>query len=354
MSEKGGLTVVGAHVAFGSRPGLVGVDLTVRRGERVALLGPSGVGKTSLLRAIAGLGGLVAGAVGVDGRDVTSDPPERRGIVYMHQAPSLFAHLTVLDNVGFPLEVRGASRRQARARAGALLERVQLGPQATRAPGTLSGGQRHRVALARALAADPAVLLLDEPFSSLDPELRADVRQSVVDLLDDHVDASPAVVVVTHDVDEAAGLAHQLIVLLEGRVAQIASPADLLTTPASIAVARFLGLPNVLPGTRKDGTTVVCALGHVRAPGVPGQVTVVVRTNALRLRPRRGGDVTGTVVRILDRVSGSTIQVDVDGHRLLGVPEHGFSAAAGDVVDISVEGTALHVIDVAAEQRRDA
>ena len=181
----------------------------------MALLGPSGVGKTSLLRAIAGLGTLSSGTVLVDGRDVTAAPPDGRGIVYMHQSPSLFPHLSVLDNVAFPLEVRGVSRSEAaRPTAAELLARVQLRPAASRPPSTLSGGQRHRVALARALAADPAVLLLDEPFASLDPELRAEVREAVVDLLERG--EGPAVVLVTHDVDEAAGLADRLVGVAAG------------------------------------------------------------------------------------------------------------------------------------------
>lgn len=342
MSTPQGLRVSGVHVLFGTRPGIRGVDLAVGRGERVALLGPSGSGKTSLLRAVAGLQPLAAGSVCVDEAEVTTLLPERRGIVYMHQTPSLFAHLSVLDNVGFPLEVRGTPRRQARARAAALLERVHLGALSDRASHTLSGGQRHRVALARALAADPAVLLLDEPFSALDPELRADVRKTVLDLLEGY-EAAPAVVVVTHDVDEAAIVAHRVAVLLDGCLAQVSSPAELLNAPASVAVARFLGLPNVLRGMRAADGTVTCSLGRMVRPGASGPVAVVVRVNAVRLEPHSTG--AARVVSVQHRVAGTLVHVDVGGEPVTGVPAPGLRMAAGDLVEVRVDLNAVHVLD---------
>jgi putative spermidine/putrescine transport system ATP-binding protein len=343
MTPEGGLAIVDADVSFGPSIGLRAVNLRVARGERVALLGPSGVGKTSLLRAIAGLGGWSAGRVYVDGRDVTTTPPDQRGVVYMHQAPSLFPHLSVIDNVAFPLEVRGVPRRDARATAATLLERVQLGQFAVRAPATLSGGQRHRVALARALAANPAVLLLDEPFSSLDPELRADVRQAVVDLL---AEESPAVLVVTHDVDEAAALADRIAVLLEGRVAQCDAPTAVLTTPRSVAVARFLGLPNLLRGVRDDHNTVSCALGTVRASGTPGPVVVTVRPTAVRVQAPHPGGTAGTVIGMLDSITSTFVRVDIGGECVLGAPDDGLTCVRGAAVNVVVAPAALHVMDV--------
>jgi putative spermidine/putrescine transport system ATP-binding protein len=330
-------------VPFGDRTGLDDVTLAVARGERVALLGPSGVGKTSLMRAIAGLGVLSSGAVLVDGRDVAGQPPERRGVVYMHQSPSLFPHLSVADNVAFPLHVRGVARHAARATAFELLERVRMGFAAARSPSTLSGGQRHRVALARALAAEPAVLLLDEPFASLDPELRAEVRDAVVEILDRG--NGPAVMLVTHDVDEAAGVADRLVVLLEGRVRQVGLPADVLSSPQSVAVARFLGIPNLIRGVRDERGVVTSALGRCERPGAAGPVAVVARAGMLRIPAGDHGGLTGTVTAVLHRVDGVAALCDVGGERLLAVPDPGANLVVGATVHVFVDSRALHVID---------
>ena len=264
-----GLRATGLRVAFGARAGLERIDLAVAAGERLALLGPSGSGKTSLLRTLAGLVEPLAGVVLVDGVDVTTWPPERRGIVYMHQVPSLFPHLSVRENVAFPLEVRGVSRTEAHARADEWLSRVRLGDFGPRPPSALSGGQRHRVALARALAAQPRVLLLDEPFSSLDPELRGDVRDTVLDVLSG-LDG-PAVVVVTHDVDEASALGDRVAILLGGHIAQAGSPAEVFARPASIAAARFLGTTNLVAASRDDTGHVHSVFGCLPSPGAAGR-----------------------------------------------------------------------------------
>lgn len=338
-----GLALVRAHIPFGGSAGLEELSLEVERGERLALLGPSGVGKTSVLRAAAGLLRISSGAVFVDGRDVTTAPPERRGVVFMHQSPFLFPHVTVLDNVTFPLDVRGVPKRDARARGLELLDRVQMKFAAARSPTTLSGGQRHRVALARALAADPAVLLLDEPFAALDPELRAEVRTAVVEIL--ARGSGPAVVLVTHDVDEAAGIADRMAVLLSGRIVQAASAAELLAAPRSVAIARFLGLPNLVPGVRDGRGVVSCGVATFQREGRAGAVTVVARAGALRVRSGAAGSAAGTVWRVLDRVGGVTIVCDVAGQRVVAVPEPGFQPTAGSPIDLAVDSASLHVID---------
>ena len=349
VSDLEGLALERGRIAFGTTVGLEDVHLHVRRGERVTLLGPSGAGKTSLLRAIAGLGPLVGGQVRVDGRDVTALPPERRGIVYMHQAPSLFPHLSVLDNVAFPLEVRGVAREPARTQARGLIERVQLGTFAHRAPASLSGGQRHRAALARALAANPAALLLDEPFASLDPALRAEVRDAVLGLLEDR--SGPAVLLVTHDIEEAAAISDRIVILLDARIAQCGPPADVLGAPRTLAVARFLGLGNILPGFRDGRGTVDSLLGTFAAPGPARTVTVVCRPSALRVRPRLGDDErpAATVVAALEQLTGRLLKVRIGSSThsrdLLAIPGGDGASAIGAAVSLDVDVAALHVID---------
>lgn len=346
-----GLIVRGASVPFGTRDGLHDIDLTVAPGERVALLGPSGAGKTTLLRAIAGLEPMTAGSLHVGGTDVTHALPERRGVVYLHQTPMLFPHLSVEDNVGFPLEVRGATRADARRRAGELLDRVQLSNLAHRSAGALSGGQRHRVALARALAANPAVLLLDEPFNALDPALRADVRDAVFTML--HHARGPSVVIVTHDVDEAASLAGRMAVLLEGQIAQDATPADIMTRPASVAVARFLGLPNIVPGVCDGAGTFQCALGDFASTLGAGPAALVSRPDGfvVHLAAPPGGEAfAGEVTSVRERVSGSLAVVRIDDRAAVQVIAAlgDTSARAGDRVWVSVSRTRAQVVPVTA------
>lgn len=322
-------------VRFGNRVGLRAVTLRVGVGERMALLGPSGVGKSSILRAIAGLIPIAAGRVVVDGEDVTRRPPERRGTVYLHQVPSLFPHLSVAENVAFPLTVRGRPAVEGRARALQLLARVGLDDKASRRPNALSGGERHRVALARALAATPAVLLLDEPFASLDPSLRAEVRESVQGLLDE---GGPAVVMVTHDVDEGASFAHRIAVVLDGRIAQCATPSDLLRAPASIAVARFLGMPNIVPGAIDGNGRFVSVVGCRRAEGAPGAATLVARPDGLVAHDVAAGDgeSEARVAAVEERIGGAVLRVAVRGMTVIAQRARDCVAMPGDAVRLTL------------------
>jgi putative spermidine/putrescine transport system ATP-binding protein len=326
-----------AHVRFGQSAGLAALSLHVARGERLALVGPSGAGKTSLLRAIAGLDALAGGRLVVGGRDVTGAEPEARRVVYLHQAPSLFPHLSVLDNVAFPQVVRGTARGAARRRAHELLEAVGLAAFAGRRGATLSGGQRHRAALARALAAEPEVLLLDEPFAALDPALRAEVREAVVALLDAR---GPAVVVVTHDVDEASGFAHRLAVLLDRTLVQVAPPSEVLRAPASVAVARFLGIPNVVYGMRDGRGGFVSPLGCVAAEGGPGSAVLIARPDAIVAYP--GG--ASLVTARHERVGGAVLSVQLADDAVLVSRAPGSDPQVGDRVRLEVDVARVHVL----------
>lgn len=236
-------TPTGAHAD--APHGLRDITFAVNGADCLAVLGVSGSGKSTLLRTLAGLQPGVAGVIRVSGRDVSTLPPEQRGVVYLHQEPVLFPHRSVIDNVAFPLQIRGVARREASRRATGWLALLQVGELASRMPQQLSGGQRHRVALARALCAEPAVLLLDEPLASLDPAVRRDVGEA---LQEARRASGAAMVLVTHDLDDALAIATHIMTLGGGRQTALDTPAALLSAPPSLAVARLLGLYAELPG----------------------------------------------------------------------------------------------------------
>lgn len=278
------LAVQDMDVPFGQAPGLGRLTFDVASGERFVILGPSGAGKTTILRAIAGLTPMTGGRVEVSGLDVTTLPAESRDVVYLHQAPLLFPHLTVFENVAFPLRVRRRPQSEIADRVTEMLAAVRLGGFGGRAPRTLSGGQRHRVALARAIVSRPTLLLLDEPLSSLDPSLREEVREALVAL--QHL-YRPALVLVTHDFDEAALMADRIAVLLDRALVQVATPGEVFRHPRGLAVARFLGFPNELPG-EVDADGMFCSvLGRLPLERLiaPGKALAVFRPDGLRVSP---------------------------------------------------------------------
>jgi iron(III) transport system ATP-binding protein len=270
------LTVSGLCHRYGTNEVLSGIDLTVAAGEVVCLLGPSGAGKTTVLRLVAGLEPVQAGEIAIDGRVVAcrerSDPPERRKVGLVFQDAALFPHLTVAGNIAFGL--RGRDRR---ARVAEWLARVGLAGFERRYPHTLSGGQQQRVALARALAPSPAVLLLDEPFAALDADRREQVREEALALLRA---AGVATLLVTHDAEEAMAVGDRIALLADGRVLQIAPPRELYQAPVNQQAAAALGRVSVLPGVVADGV-LVSALG--RWP-----VEALLRPEWLRLAPAEG------------------------------------------------------------------
>lgn len=232
------ITVTNARKNYGSFAALDDISLEIPKGSLTALLGPSGSGKSTLLRSIAGLEGLDSGSVTIQGRDVTSEPPQRRGIGFVFQHYAAFKHMTVRDNVAFGLSIRKRPKAEIDKKVGDLLEIVGLEGFRNRYPAQLSGGQRQRMALARALAVDPQVLLLDEPFGALDAKVRTDLRQWLRRL---HDEVHVTTVLVTHDQEEALDVADRIAVLNKGRIEQAGDPVTLYERPANDFVMGFLG-----------------------------------------------------------------------------------------------------------------
>ena len=228
---------------FGSFVALDDVSVEVPAGSLTALLGPSGSGKSTLLRIIAGLERPDAGRVLIEGHDVTSRPPQERGVGFVFQHYAAFKHMTVAKNVAFGLEIRRRPKQEIKDRVGQLLELVQLNGFADRYPAQLSGGQRQRMALARALAVEPDVLLLDEPFGALDARVRKELRAWLRRL---HDEVHVTTIFVTHDQEEAMDLADQIVVMSHGQVEQVGGARELYDNPANEFVMTFVGEVNQL------------------------------------------------------------------------------------------------------------
>ncbi|NBP49758.1 MAG: ABC transporter ATP-binding protein [Actinobacteria bacterium] len=251
------LRLHGVSKRFGDVAAIDDFELVLGAGEMVALLGPSGCGKTTALRIAAGLERPDAGSVVIDGIDVTALPPDRRGLGMVFQDYSLFPHLTVVDNVGFGLRVRGVSLRASREESREALALLRIPELADRYPHQISGGQRQRVALARAIAIRPRVLLLDEPLSALDAKVRMELRAEIRSL---QLQQGFSALFVTHDQEEALSISDRVIVMRDGRVEQVGSPREVYANPATPFVASFIGQTNSVP------TVVIASMRCFRRP----------------------------------------------------------------------------------------
>ncbi|WP_237213123.1 ABC transporter ATP-binding protein [Falsiroseomonas oryziterrae] len=234
---------------YGSFRAVDDVSLSVERGQFLTLLGPSGSGKTTILMCVAGFVAPTSGAILLDGRDITALPPERRDFGMVFQGYALFPHMTVAENVAFPLRVRKLPTAERDAKVRAALDLVQLERFADRRPSQLSGGQQQRVALARALVFDPALLLLDEPLSALDKKLRAELQEELRAL---HRRVGRTFINVTHDQEEALSMSDRVAILNHGKLVQEGAPAALYERPRTRFVADFLGKSNFLTGTVRE------------------------------------------------------------------------------------------------------
>ena len=326
------------------------LSLTVAAGECTAVLGRSGSGKSTLLRVIAGLETPDAGTVSIGGVDVGAVVAERRGVGMVFQRSLLFPHLTVRDNVAFADRVAGASKAVARERAERFLGMVQLAGYGDRRVGELSGGQEQRVAIARALAAEPAVLLLDEPFSALDPALRADMHDLLATI---RQAVSPTIVLVTHDRDEAAGVADRIAVMDHGVLLHESTVADAYRRPRTVQVSRLMGGRNEILG-RVIGDRHVSALGRIpllRRAAEEGEAVLLIRQEDVGLAdltaplPSESVRLEATVSDVRRAGARSDLILEAAG----GIRLHAEAAGTtqrlpGDRVAVELPLAALHVV----------
>jgi sulfate transport system ATP-binding protein len=331
------IEINGVGKKFGDFVALENVSLTIPTGHLTALLGPSGGGKSTLLRIIAGLESADEGTVHIEGTEATHLPPQKRNVGFVFQHYAAFKHMSVAKNVAFGLEIRKRSKAETKRRVAELLELVHLSQFAHRLPSQLSGGQRQRMALARALAVEPTVLLLDEPFGALDAKVRRELRDWLRRL---HDDVHVTTVFVTHDQEEALEVADEIVVINDGRIEQIGSPDELYDQPANEFVMSFLGPVTRLAGEliRPHDIDVFVGAG---APGsVSGEVTRVVRVGfETRLTVRPVGatgrcDADGTdVTVVLTRSHARELALDV-GSRVWLAPNRGATMHTADSVDL--------------------
>ncbi|MBR3974190.1 MAG: ABC transporter ATP-binding protein [Oscillospiraceae bacterium] len=258
---------------------LKNLSIHVAEGEFLSLLGPSGCGKTTLMKTIAGILPAQSGTVSLDGRDITNLPIHKRSTVIVFQDMRLFPHQSVAENVAFPLKMLGVSKSERLKKAEELLEKVQMAGFGSRKPSELSGGQQQRIALARALAAEPKLLLLDEPFSALDENLREDMRNLVLQLRQEF---QMTVILVTHDREEALSMSDRVALMFEGQIAQIGTPMEVYHTPACRRVADYFGDCVYWPGHVCNGQFIGSGIScPVQVPD--GDYEMMLRPDSLNL-----------------------------------------------------------------------
>jgi len=340
------IDVENLNFRYAGGAGLDSINLSVAPGEFCAVIGPSGCGKTTLLQLIAGFLSAGSGTIRLGGVDVVGTPPRLRDLGVVFQNYALFPHMSAVENVAYPLKLRGVARAERLLRAGEALERARLSGFADRMPSQLSGGQQQRVALARALVFRPRALLLDEPLSALDAAHRAAMRDEIRQVQREH---DIATLHVTHDQEEALSIADRVAVMCGGHLLQAAPPRELYDRPVNRFVAGFVGHANLFDGTVAADGTVETAVGRFRAeesvPPPGSRVTVLIRPEAVECltAPNAESD-TGTVIYGdvgRDRFLGSLRRFDliVAGGTILGE-----TSSREPILGVRVPPRAVHLL----------
>jgi multiple sugar transport system ATP-binding protein len=337
--------------SYGAVKVIDSLSLAIEDQEFLVLLGPSGCGKTTTMRMIAGLEDPSAGDISIDGKRVNDVPARDRDLAMVFQNYGLYPHMTVAENIGYPLKVRGVAAAERERRIKAAAEKVELETLLARRPAALSGGQRQRVALARAIIRTPRLFLMDEPLSNLDAQLRTSMRAQIKHL---QRDLATTTIYVTHDQVEAMTLADRIVIMNKGRIEQQGSPQEIYARPQSTFVAAFIGSPpmNLLSGMATGGIFVHDA-GRLEglAPDISGKVSLGQRPEDLRLVPPELADFTGTVFsyELLGDSSLVAVRVGADLVNVKVGPEERYGI--GDRIGLSFDGPKLHVFDAASGRR---
>jgi len=333
------LSASGIHKAFGASVAVKRFDLEVDEGEFVTFLGPSGCGKTTMLRMIAGFETPTRGTIRIGDKDVTDLPPNKRNIGMVFQSYALFPNLTVAGNIGFGLRIAGKPAAEIKKRVDEMLDMVQLPQMRDRYPAQLSGGQQQRISLARALAPNPRILLLDEPLSALDARVRASLREEIRAL---QLELKITTIFVTHDQEEALSMSDRVVVMRDGEVEQIGAPKDIYNRPRTRFVASFVGTLNLLKAKVVDpsrGAVEIEGFSAItKSPldgAKPGDIRpMALRPESLRVTEAQGGDNVltgivedaafhGAVVRVKLRLRETLLLVDIFNAGDGAAPERG-------------------------------
>lgn len=325
----GKITINQVSKVFGSTVVIPGIDMTIEDGEFVVFVGPSGCGKSTMLRLIAGLEDVSGGTIEIDGTDVTRAAPAKRGLAMVFQSYALYPHMTVRNNIAFPLKMAGVSKDIIDRKVNDAARILNLTDYLDRRPGQLSGGQRQRVAIGRAIVREPKAFLFDEPLSNLDAALRGSMRLEISEL---HQQLKTTMIYVTHDQVEAMTMADKIVVLNMGNIEQVGSPLELYNRPNNLFVAGFIGSPRMN-----------------FASGAPASqfnaATVGIRPEHIRLSQESG--LWRGVVGVAEHLGSDTfLHVNVDDVGMMTVRASGdFPVNHGDVVYLTPDETRLHRFD---------